>query len=111
MARLFAAGARPPVPAWSLALDAVIAAAATALAIDETITRAHGESFVAPSIKILLPAGYVPQPAWYPSVWLLAGVALMAAPLAIRRGYPVPACAVIFPPAKRPPHPLPPASF
>ncbi len=111
MARLFAAGARPQVPAWSLALDAVIAVAATALAIDETIIRAHGESFVAPSIKILPPAGYVPQPAWYPSVWLLAGVALMAAPLAIRRVYPATACAIIFAAAVSLPHQVPPIAF
>jgi signal transduction histidine kinase len=111
MARLFAAGPRPQVPAWSLALDAVIAVAATALAIEEAITRAHGESLVAPSIKILLPVGYVPQPAWYPSVWLLAGVALMAAPLAIRRVYPATACAIIFAAAISLPHQVPPVAF
>ena len=102
MARLSTAGERPQVPAWSLALDAVIAAAATALAISETISRAHRESFVAPSIKI-----YVPQPAWYPSVWLLAGVALTAAPLAIRRVYPATACAIIFAAAISLPHQVP----
>jgi signal transduction histidine kinase len=89
----------------------VIAVAASALAIDETITRAHGESFVAPSIKILPPAGYVPQPAWYPSVWLLAGVALMAAPLAIRRVYPATACAIIFAAVIALPHHVPPVGF
>ena len=111
MARLFAARARPQVPAWSLALDAVIAVAASALAIDETITHSHGESFVAPSIKILPPAGYVPQPALYPSVWLLAGVALMAAPLWIRRVYPVTACVIILAAAASLPHHVPPVAL
>jgi signal transduction histidine kinase len=111
MARLFAAGARPQVTAWSLALDAVIAVAASALAIDETITQAHGRAPVAPSIKILPPAGYFPQPAWYPSVWLLAGVALMVAPLAVRRVYPVTACAIIFAAAASLPHYVPPVAF
>ncbi len=110
MARLFAARARPQVTAWSLALDAVIAVAASALAIGETVTRARGESFVAPRIQILPPAGY-PQPAWYPSVWLLAGVALMAAPLAIRRVYPATACAIIFAAAISLPHQVPPVAF
>jgi hypothetical protein len=111
MARLSAAGERPQVPAWSLALDAVIAAAATALAISETISRAHGDSFAVPRITIVLPGGGFPQPAWYPSVWLLAGVALMAAPLAIRRVYPVIACAIIFAAAIALPHHVPPAGF
>jgi hypothetical protein len=66
MDRLSGAGERPQVPAWSLALDAVIAAAATALAIGETISRAHGDSFAVPRTTAVLP-----QPAWYPSVWLL----------------------------------------
>jgi signal transduction histidine kinase len=111
MARLSAAGERPQVPAWSLALDAVIAAAATALAISETISRAHGDSFAVPRITIVLPGGGLPEPAWYPSVWLLAGVALMAAPLAIRRVYPVTACAIIFAAAIALPHHVPPAGF
>jgi signal transduction histidine kinase len=111
MARLFAARARSQVTAWSLALDAVIAVAASALAIGETITRAHGESFVAPGSKISPPAGYVPAPAWYPSVWLLAGVALMAAPLAIRRVYPATACVIILAAAASLPHHVPPVAF
>ena len=41
MARLFTAGARPQLQAWSLALDVVIAVAASALAIDETLTHAR----------------------------------------------------------------------
>jgi signal transduction histidine kinase len=111
MARLSPAGKRPQVPAWSLALDAVIAAAATALAISETISRAHGDSFAVPRITIVLPGDRLLQPAWYPSVGLLAGVALMAAPLAVRRVYPVTACAVIFAAAIALPHHVPPAGF
>ncbi len=110
MARLSAAGERPQVSAWSLALDAVIAAAATALAISETVSRAHGDSFAVPRITIVLPGG-VSQHAWYPSVWLLAGVALMTAPLAIRRVYPVTACAIIFAAAIALPQHVPPAGF
>ncbi|HEY1624613.1 MAG TPA: histidine kinase [Streptosporangiaceae bacterium] len=111
MARLFTAGERPQVPAWSLALDAVIAAAATALAISETISRAHGNSFTVPRVTIVWPGGGVPQPGWYPSVWLLAGVALMAAPLAIRRVYPVTACAIILATAIALPQHVPPVGF
>jgi signal transduction histidine kinase len=111
MARLFAARARSQVTAWSLALDAVIAVAASALAIDETITQAHGDSFAAPSIQILPRAGHVLQSAWYPSVWLLAGVALMAAPLAIRRVYPATACVIILAAAASLPHHVPPVAF
>jgi signal transduction histidine kinase len=111
MVGLSAAGARPQIQAWSLALDAVIAVAATALAIDETITHAHGAAFVAPGIEILPSAGSVSQAAGYPSVWLLAGVALMVAPLAVRRVYPVAACAVIFAAAASLPHHVPPVAF
>ena len=93
MARLFAVGARPQIQAWSLALDAVIAVAASALAIDETITHAYEAA------------------AGYPSVWLLAGAALMVAPLAIRRVYPVTACAIIFATAASLPHHVPPVAF
>ena len=111
MARLSAAGERPQIPAWSLTLDAVIAAAATALAISETVSGAHGDSFAVPRITIVLQDGGVPQPAWYPSVWLLAGVALMTAPLAIRRVYPVTACAIILAAAIALPYHVPPAGF
>ena len=111
MARLFAAGARPHVQAWSLALDAVIAVAASALAIDEAITHAHGATVGDPGIKILSAFGYVSQPAGYPSVWLLARVALMVAPLAIRRVYPVTACAIILAAAASLPHHVPPVAF
>jgi signal transduction histidine kinase len=111
MARLSATGKRPQVSAWSLALDAVIAAAATALAISETISRAHGDSFAVPRLTIVLPGDRLLQPAWYPSVGLLAGVALMAAPLAVRRVYPVTACAIIFAAAIALPHHVPPAGF
>jgi signal transduction histidine kinase len=110
MVRLSAVRERPRVPAWSLALDAVIAAAATALAISETISRAHGDSFAVPRTAVVLPGG-LPQAAWYPSVWLLAGVALMAAPLAIRRVYPVTACAIILAAAIALPQHVPPAGF
>ena len=103
MARLLAARSRPQLSAWSLALDAVIAAAATALAISETISHARADIVVLPAL--------VPQPAWYPSVWVLAAVALMAAPLAIRRVYPVTACAVIFAAAISVPHHVPPLAF
>jgi signal transduction histidine kinase len=111
MARVFAAGARPQVQAWSLTLDAVIAVAASALAIDETITHSHGATFVAPGIDILPSAGYVSRAAGYPAVWLLAGVALMVAPLTIRRVYPVTACAIIFIAAAALPHHVPPVAF
>jgi signal transduction histidine kinase len=111
MARLFTAGIRPPIQAWSLALDVVIAVAASALAIDEIITHAHGAVFTGPGIAILPSAGHVVQPAGYPSVWLLAGVALMAAPLAVRRVYPVAACAIIFAAAASLPHHVPPVAF
>jgi signal transduction histidine kinase len=111
MARLFAAGARPQIQAWSLTLDVVIAVAASALAIDETITHAHGAAFVAPGIEILPSAAGVSQHAGYPSVWLLAGVALMVAPLAVRRVYPVSACVVIFAAAASLPHHVPPVAF
>ena len=85
--------------------------AASALAIDETITHARGESFTGPGIQIVPPFGYLPQPAGYPSVWLLAGVALMAAPLAIRRVYPATACAIILAAAVSLPHQVPPVAF
>jgi signal transduction histidine kinase len=111
MARLFTVRARPQVPAWSLALDAVTAVAASALAIDETITHGRGGSFVAPGIHTSPPAGYLLHPVWYPSVWLLAGVALMAAPLAIRRVYPATACTVILAAVVSLPHQVPPVAF
>jgi signal transduction histidine kinase len=111
MARLFTAGVRPRIQAWSLALDVVIAVAASALAIDEIITHSHGAAFAGPAIQILPPAGNVSQPAGYPSVWLLAGVALMVAPLAVRRVYPVTACAIIFATAASLPHYVPPVAF
>jgi len=78
MDRLSGAGERPQVPAWSLALDAVIAAAATALAISETISRAHGDSFAVPRLTIVLPGDRLLQPASYPSVGLLARVSWLS---------------------------------
>jgi signal transduction histidine kinase len=104
MARVFASLSRREASAWALALDAVIAAAATALAISETISHARG---VVPVGRIYLPPGVVIGPAVYPSVWMLAGVAMMAAPLAVRRLYPVTACAVIFTAACALPHEVP----
>jgi signal transduction histidine kinase len=111
MARPFTAGARPQIQAWPLALDVVIAVAASALAIEEAITHARGAAFAGPGTQILPSAGQVSQPAGYPSVWLLAGVALMVAPLAVRRVYPVTACAVIFAAAASLPHYVPPVAF
>jgi signal transduction histidine kinase len=111
MARLFTAGVRPQLQAWSLALDVVIAVAASALAIDEILTHAYWAAFTGPRIEILPSAGRVVQPAGYPSVWLLAGVALMVAPLAVRRVYPVTACAIIFAAAASLPHYVPPVAF
>jgi hypothetical protein len=85
--------------------------AASALAIEEAITHARGAAFAGPVVQILQPAGQVWQSAGYPSVWLLAGVALMVAPLAVRRVYPVTACAVIFAAAASLPHYVPPVAF
>jgi signal transduction histidine kinase len=78
------------VSAWALALDAVIAVAATALAISEVLARAHGD---------------------FPPVERLAVVALMALPLAVRRLYPVTASAVIFVAACADPRDVPPIIF
>jgi signal transduction histidine kinase len=96
--------ARPPIQAWSLALDVVIAVAASALAIDEIITHSRGAAFAGPVIQVWQPPGY-------PSVWLLAGVVLMVAPLAVRRVYPVTACVIIFAAAAALPHYVPPVAF
>jgi signal transduction histidine kinase len=65
-----------PVSAWSLTMDALIAVAATAVAIAEEIGRD-----TAPV---------------YPSVATLAGVAMTTAPLAFRRRFPLGVCAVIL---------------
>ncbi len=112
MARLFAGIARREVSAWALALDAVIAVAATALAISETIARFQATSASPLRRLLLLPSGQViGVPPAYPSVWQLAAVALMAAPLAIRRLYPVTASAVIFVAACSFPHQVPPIVF
>ena len=108
MARWFAAGTRPQLPAWSLALDAVIAAAATALAISEAI--AHARVGV-PAVAPVTSGNAVIAGDYYPSVGVLAGVALMAAPLALRRVYPVAACAVIFAAVISLPHQVPPLAL
>ena len=98
------------VSAWALALDAVIAVAAATLAISEVLSHARG---ISPPGFLLLPSRrVVPIPANpYPSVWQLAAVVLMAAPLAVRRLYPVSACAVIFAAACAFPHLAPPMVF
>ena len=113
MARVFAGISRREVSAWALALDAVIAVAASALAISETISHAQLLT-VSPLRRLLfLSAGVgIGAPGnWYPSVWQLAAVVLMAAPLAVRRLYPVTACAVIFAAACALPYQVPPVVF
>jgi signal transduction histidine kinase len=119
---LFQQDPRRPLPGWSLAFDAVIAAAATAGAIAEVVTR-HRSLAVPSGTKfyqvIVHPPGvpstviyaavlggkligfvrYLPQdipPLPRPSMALLAGVALTAAPLAARRRYPTAAGCVIL---------------
>jgi signal transduction histidine kinase len=112
---------RRPLPGRSLAVDAVIAAVATAAAIAEVATRhlriAVPSGTVFSSLTVQLPgvhktvvyalvsggrligfAKYLPQdlpPLPRPSVAMLVGVALTAAPLAVRRRYPIAACCVI----------------
>jgi signal transduction histidine kinase len=113
MARVFAGISRREVSAWALALDAVIAVAASALAISETISHAQLLT-VSPLRRLLFPPAGVGIGApgnWYPSVWQLAAVVLMAAPLAVRRLYPVTACAVIFAAACAFPDQVPPVVF
>ncbi len=107
MERVFGGISRREVSAWGLALDAVIAVAASALAIAETITNDHGAPFTVPPITTIVLPGGASQHAGYPSVWLLAGVALMTAPLAIRRVYPVTACVIILAAAASLPHHVP----
>ncbi len=110
MARVFAGLARRDVSAWALALDAVIAVAATVLAISEVISHARGTGLS--GFRLLPSGGVVPIPANpYPSLWQLAAVVLMAVPLAVRRVYPVAACAVIFAAACAFPHQAPPMVF
>jgi signal transduction histidine kinase len=113
MARVFAGISRRQVSAWALALDAVIAVAASALAISETLPHAQLIS-VSPLRRLLFlsaGAGIGAPGRWYPTVWQLAAVVLMAAPLAVRRLYPVTACAVIFAAAISLPHQVPPVAF
>jgi signal transduction histidine kinase len=103
----------------SLAVDALIAAAATSGAIAEVVTRHR--SMVIPSGTMFYPitvhppgvpntivyaavsrgqlmgfAKYLPQGLPQPSVTALILIALTAAPLAVRRRYPIVACCVIF---------------
>jgi signal transduction histidine kinase len=86
------------VSAWSLALDAVIAAVATAYSIASVLSRTHlvgKPKWVQFNGVFILAGGGEPRHV-VPSIGVLAGVALMAAPLALRRVYPAAACAVIF---------------
>jgi len=113
---------RRPLPGRSLAIDAVIAAVATAAAIAEVVTRHRGMALPSGTtfspVIIRLPgvhktvvyalvsggqligfAKFLPQhlpPLPRPSVAVLIGVALTAAPLAVRRRYPIAACCVIL---------------
>ena len=113
MARVFAGISRREVSAWAVTLDVVIAVAASALAISETIS--HAQLFTVGPLRQLLflsaRAGVGAAGTEYPSVWQLAVVVLMAAPLAVRRLYPVTACAVIFAAACALPHQVPPVVF
>ncbi len=112
MATVLAGISRREVSAWALALDAVIAVAASALAISETISHAqlltvsrqHHLPFPSAGVGIGAPGNW-------PPVWELAVVVLMAAPLAVRRLYPVTACAVIFAAACALPYQVPPVVF
>jgi signal transduction histidine kinase len=111
-----------PLPRWSLAVDTVIAAAATAAALAEVLTRHRsivlptGTTFHqmivhTPGVprtvvyalvlggKLIGFARYLPQdlpPLPRPSIAALIGVALTAAPLAVRRRYPFAAGLVIL---------------
>ena len=113
---------RRPLPGRSLAVNAVIAAVATAAAIAEVLTRHR--SIVVPSGTVFSPvtvhlpgahravayalisggqligfAKFLPQdipPLPRPSMAMLIGVALTAAPLAVRRRYPVAAFCLII---------------
>ena len=113
---------RRPLPGRSLAIDAVIAAVATAAAIAEVVTRRRGMALPGGTtfspVIIHLPgvhktvvyalvsggqligfAKFLPQdlpPLPHPSVVMLIGVALTAAPLAVRRRYPIAACCAIL---------------
>lgn len=113
MARVIAGISRREVSAWAVTLDVVIAVAASALAISETIS--HAQLFtVGPLRQVLFlsaRAGVGATGNEYPSVWQLAAVVLMAAPLAVRRLYPVTACAVIFAAACALPNQVPPVVF
>jgi signal transduction histidine kinase len=108
MARVFGGISRREVSAWGLALDAVIAVAASALAVAETIS--HAQLLTVSPLRGLLFGSGAPGHG-YPSVWQLAAVVLMAAPLAVRRLYPVTACAVIFAAACAVPDQVPPIVF
>jgi signal transduction histidine kinase len=119
---LFRPEPRRPLPRWSLAVDAVIAAAATAGAIAEVLTRhrrivvpsgttfhrviIHVPGVSRTAVYALVLGGkligftrYLPQdipPLPRPSMAALVGVALTATPLAVRRKYPIAANCVIM---------------
>jgi signal transduction histidine kinase len=112
MARVWAGISRREVSAWGLALDAVIAVAASALAVAETISHAQLLTVSPLHRTLFLSGGGTGAPGTgYPPVWQLAAVVLMAAPLAVRRLYPVTACAVIFAAACALPDQVPPIVF
>jgi signal transduction histidine kinase len=70
----------PAVSRAAQAADAAIAAVAT----------------IAAAVAVILQARNSPQPPWWPSAWVLLGVALTVAPLAFRRIYPIAAFCVIL---------------
>lgn len=91
--RRFAAP-RHPLSAWSVTLDCVIAAAATVLVIAEAFSNARGGH----PFRLLLPgvATFPSVGSPGPSAGALIIDGLTAAPLAMRRLYPLAACVVIL---------------
>ena len=81
--------------AWSVALDCVIAVVATMLVVAEAFSNAHGTH----PFRLFLPgveAFPTVSPAPGPSAAALIVDALTAAPLAMRRQFPLAACVVIL---------------
>jgi signal transduction histidine kinase len=112
-----------PLPVWSFAVDVVIAAVATVVAITEAMTRSssipkfpQSATFVPVTIdgsgthRVIAYAimvkhhliGFTPYPLKVsaplapPHMLILLGLALTAAPLAVRRRYPIAAAIVIM---------------
>ncbi|HEX6526246.1 MAG TPA: histidine kinase [Streptosporangiaceae bacterium] len=114
---------RRPLSPWSFALDAVIAVAAAIAAVMQTISHHEGTARIAAKTHLIpvtaviggtreligylvtssgqilgitmgMPKPMTPQPG--PSVAVLIGVVLTAAPLAVRRRYPLATVCVIF---------------